>query len=110
MAFQDVLIGVALLARRQEDSGAGMGVGLGVVMVQRNAQMPAHIGQRGRTQIPDGSGYLDGTNEGLLSGSTPVASQQARSTERSNAALCAATKSTPSSFWAASCHNSPNEG
>jgi len=45
-----------------------------------------------------------------LGGASAAVSQQARSTERSNDALCAATKLTPASLLVMSPHNSPNDG
>ena len=65
MTFQNILISVSLPARRDENSRAGQGVGLGVVMVQRDAQMPADMSQRGRAQIPNSTSHPNRANERL---------------------------------------------
>jgi len=65
MLFKQMRVIVSLLAGSHEDSSAGLGVRCGVMVFERNIQMPAHIRQFGRTKVPQRPRDFDGAEVGL---------------------------------------------
>ena len=95
----------------QDDAGAGLGVGTGVVMLERNPEMPAYRRQIGGPQVP-GTACPACTvhRKGSTGGSSPACRQQACSTPRSKALLWRgegiALRRESLSMWASICRMS----